>query len=53
MRIDAIGDFDGDGRPDFLFHVGGSNSSNVALVPSSQAWPGKNAPTTYLTSIGC
>lgn len=53
VRIDAIGDFDGDGRPDFLFHVGGSNSSNVALVLSSQARPGKNAPTTYLTSIGC
>ena len=53
VRIDAIGDFDGDGRPDFLFHLGGSNSEHVALVLSSVAKPGKNAPTTYLTSIGC
>jgi hypothetical protein len=53
VRIDALGDFDGDGRPDFLFHVGGANSSNVALVLSSQARPGKNPPTTSLSSYGC
>ncbi|WP_431256777.1 hypothetical protein ACQ86G_19005 [Roseateles chitinivorans] len=53
VRIDALGDFDGDGRPDFLFYIGGSNSSNSALVLSSQAKPGKNPPTTYLTSVGC
>lgn len=53
VRIAALGDFDGDGRPDFLFEVGGANSSNVALVLSSQARPGKNPPTTYLTAYGC
>lgn len=53
VRIDALGDFDGDGRPDFLFYIGGPNALNSALVLSSQAKPGKNAPTTYLTSVGC
>ncbi|OWQ45400.1 hypothetical protein CDL60_19265 [Roseateles noduli] len=53
VTIEALGDFDGDGRPDFLFHLGGSNSSHEALVLSSQARPGKNPPTTYLTAFGC
>lgn len=53
VRIEAIGDFDGDGRPDFLFELGGSNSEYEALVLSSQARPGRNAPTAYLSSYGC
>ena len=53
VRIAAIGDFDGDGRPDFLFELGGSNSSYEALVLSSQARPGRNPPTAYLASWGC
>ena len=53
VRIEAIGDFDGDGRPDFLFELGGSNSGYEALVLSSQARPGRNPPTAYLASWGC
>ena len=53
VRIEAIGDFDGDGRPDFLFQLGGSNSGYEALVLSSQARPGRNPPTAYLASWGC
>lgn len=53
VRIKAIGDFDGDGRPDFLFLLGGSNSSYEALILSSQARPGRNPPTAYLASWGC
>jgi hypothetical protein len=53
VRIKAIGDFDGDGRPDFLFELGGSNSSYEALILSSQARPGRNPPTAYLDAWGC
>lgn len=53
VRITALGDFDGDGRPDFLFAIGGSNASHVALVLSSVARPGRNPPTAYLTATGC
>lgn len=53
VRIEAIGDFDGDGRPDFLFTLGGSNSSYEALILSSQARPGRNPPTAYLAAWGC
>ena len=53
VRIKAIGDFDGDGRPDFLFELGGPNSSYEALILSSQAQPGRNPPTAYLNSWGC
>ena len=53
VRIMAIGDFDGDGRPDFLFQLGGSNSGYEALILSSQARPGRNPPTAYLASWGC
>jgi len=53
VRIMAIGDFDGDGRPDFLFQLGGSNSGFEALILSSQARPGRNPPTAYLSSWGC
>lgn len=53
VRIVAIGDFDGDGKPDFIFSLGGSNSDHEALVLSSKAKPGRNPPTTYLSAIGC
>ncbi len=53
VRITALGDFDGDGRPDFLFAIGGANASHVALVLSSVARPGRNPPTAYLTATGC
>jgi hypothetical protein len=53
VRITALGDFDGDGRPDFLFAIGGPNASHVALVLSSVAKPGRNPPTAYLTGTGC
>ena len=53
VRITALGDFDGDGRPDFLFAIGGPNASHVALVLSSVARPGLNPPTAYLTATGC
>ena len=51
--IIAIGDFDGDGKPDFIFGVGGSNSGAEFVLLSSVAKPGKNAPTASLTSQGC
>lgn len=53
VTLRALGDFDGDGRPDFLFSIGGSNSSHEALVLSSRARPGTNPPTAYLTGVGC
>ncbi len=53
VRIQAVGDFDGDGRPDFIFVVGGANSSHEALILSTQARPGRNPPTAYLSSWGC
>jgi len=53
VQLNALGDFDGDGKPDFLFSIGGSNSGHEALILSTQAKPGKNPPTAYLSSIGC
>lgn len=53
VRILALGDFDRDGRPDFLFMIGGTNSSTEVLVLSSQARPGRNVPTAVLTGTGC
>ena len=53
VRITALGDFDGDGRPDFIFSIGGPNAIHVALVLSSVAKPGRNPPTAYLTATGC
>jgi hypothetical protein len=52
-NIQAIADFDGDGKPDFLIYVGGSNSSHEYLLLSSQAKPGVNPPTASLHSMGC
>jgi hypothetical protein len=51
--ISAIADFDGDGKPDFLIYVGGSNSGHEYLLLSSQAKPGRNPPTASLHSMGC
>lgn len=53
VRILALGDFDADGKPDFLFSIGGSNASHQALVLSSVAKPGRNPPTAYLTATAC
>jgi hypothetical protein len=52
-QILAIADLDGDGKPDFIIRVGGSNSGYEAILLSSTAKPGKNAPTASLTSSGC
>lgn len=51
--ISAIADIDGDGKPDFLVSVGGSNSANEYLLLSSQARPGRNPPTASLHAFGC
>lgn len=51
--IDAIADIDGDGLPDFVISVGGNNSGYEAVLLSSTAKPGRNAPTASLTSTGC
>jgi hypothetical protein len=51
--ISAIADIDGDGKPDFIISVGGSNSGYEAILLSSTAKPGKNLPTASLTSTGC
>jgi opacity protein-like surface antigen len=53
VRITALGDFDRDGRPDFVFSIGGPNAIHAALVLSSVAKPGRNPPTAYLTATGC
>ncbi len=53
VQLTALGDFDGDGKPDFLFSIGGSNSGHEALILSTLAKPGKNPPTGYLTGVGC
>jgi hypothetical protein len=52
-RIQAIADLDGDGKPDFLINVGGSNSGHEFVLLSSVAKPGRNAPTASLSSMGC
>lgn len=51
--ITAIGDFDADGRPDFLIHVAGSNSGHEYLLLSSLARPGFNPPSASLHATGC
>lgn len=52
-RIVAIADLDGDGKPDFVINVGGSNSGHEYLLLSSVAKPGRNPPTASLHSQGC
>ena len=52
-RIIAIADLDGDGKPDFIIHVDGSNSGYEAVLLSSKAKPGDNVPTASLSSTGC
>lgn len=52
-RIQAIADLDGDGKPDFLINVGGSNSGHEYLLLSSLAKPGRNPPSASLHSMGC
>ena len=52
-RIVAIADLDGDGKPDFVIHVGGSNSGYDAVLLSSVAKPGKNPATATLMATGC
>ena len=51
--ITAIADLDGDGKPDFIISVGGNNSGYEAILLSSTAQPGRNAPTASLRSTGC
>lgn len=52
-HIEVAGDLDGDGRPDFIVHVGGSNSWAVYLLLSTKARPGMNAPVAALHGTGC
>jgi hypothetical protein len=42
-----------DGRPDFVFAIGGANASHLALVLSSVAKSERDPPTAYLTASGC
>ena len=51
--IEAIADIDGDGKPDFIVRVAGSNGDHEAVLLSSQAKPGMNRATASLASIGC
>ncbi|MFZ6720210.1 hypothetical protein [Undibacterium sp. Ji49W] len=52
-RVLAITDIDGDGFPDFIIDINGSNSGGRFILLSSTAKPGKNAPTASLHSSGC
>lgn len=52
-RVLAITDIDGDGFPDFIIDINGSNSGGRFILLSSTAKPGKNAPTASLHSWGC
>lgn len=51
--ITGVTDLDGDGKPDFIISIGGSNSGTEAVLLSSKAKPGKNPATASLSSIGC
>jgi hypothetical protein len=52
-RVVAITDLDGDGFPDFILEIDGSNSGGTFILLSSTAKPGKNAPTASLGNWGC
>jgi hypothetical protein len=52
-RVVAITDLDGDGFPDFVVEIDGSNSGGTFILLSSTAKPGKNAPTASLGNWGC
>lgn len=52
-RIVGISDIDGDGYPDFIIDIDGSNSGVTYILLSSTAKPGKNAATASLHSWGC
>jgi FG-GAP repeat len=51
--VSAIADLDGDGKPDFIISVDGSNSGSEYVLLSSLAKPGRNVPTASLYSQGC
>ena len=51
--IEAIADIDGDGKPDFIVRVAGSNGDHEVVLLSSQAKPGMNPATASLVSVGC
>ena len=51
--IEAIADLDGDGKPDFIVSVAGSNHDSEAVLLSSLARPGINRPVATLVSTGC
>lgn len=52
-RIVGISDIDGDGFPDFIIYIDGSNSGATFILLSSLAKPGKNSATASLHSWGC
>ena len=52
-RINAIADFDGDGKPDFLVTVAGNNSSYEYLLLSTLGQPGMSPPSAVLQATGC
>jgi len=52
-RVMGIADIDGDGFPDFIIDIDGSNSGATFILLSSQAKPGRNAATASLHSWGC
>jgi hypothetical protein len=52
-KIVAITDIDGDGLPDFVIDIDGSNSGATFILLSSHAKPGKNIATASLNFWGC
>jgi hypothetical protein len=52
-RVVGISDIDGDGYPDFIIEIEGSNSGATFILLSSRAKPGKNRPTASLNFWGC
>lgn len=52
-QVLAAGDFDRDGRPDFVVYVSASNSGTHYLLLSGQAKAGRNLPTASLAHGGC